>query len=509
MFGALDLSTVRDLTLNDPVIQADGWGNCCVGVVAGYGRGAQIRGVTINNPAIRCGYADCTLFAGGVVGYARDSLDSFSVWQKGVLNGVDIYEGSISFNARWLGAYGPGAYGPFWGDGGIIYIGGAAGANVNGAISNAAVYGTEINVGSVLEKEIWKLFAGGIAGYTSAVDLPMHGICILNSVSMARFHITPNLTAHEYYAGGICGLVNKDSVVNTVYISDQAYDIFGAAEAGGYTISHNYKYDSVPAAYEDGVVSKLNNINPGTGGFWTAASVMDTDTGYGFEECLRRLKIWSYKTVTGADNTPYLCDYFLPGALLPDAPNLDTASSRARDGVNCAYKKGFVPPDILDNYAGVITRSEFCRMAVLFIEFKTGHSIDSVLFSHGVDRDPDAFTDTDDPSILAAYALQVTLGTGDGKFSPDGIITREQSARFMYNIGNVLGWDTANAPDAGFTDAASFPDWAVDAVNFCYYNNIMLGTSTTELVFSPKMIFSREQSIVMFDRMGPGFVAPI
>jgi len=82
------------------------------------------------------------------------------------------------------------------------------------------------------------------------------------------------------------------------------------------------------------------------------------------------------------------------------------------------------------------------------------------------------------------------------------VILREQAARFMLNIGNVLGWDTANAPDAGFTDAAGISDWAVDAVNFCYANGIMQGTSTTTLVFSPKMTFTREQSIVMFDRMG-------
>jgi len=182
------------------------------------------------------------------------------------------------------------------------------------------------------------------------------------------------------------------------------------------------------------------------------------------------------------------------------APNLDTASSWARDGINSAYTKGFIPYDIMGNYTNIITREEFCRMAVLFVEYWTGKNIDDVMTERHVSRDPNAFTDTNDPDVLAAFALGITNGTGDGKFTPDGDITREQAAQFMYNIIN-WGRIMIYYSDPGFVDAASISDWAREAVNHCYGFGIMKGTSETALVFSPKMTFTREQSIVMFDRM--------
>ncbi|MDR0491144.1 MAG: S-layer homology domain-containing protein, partial [Oscillospiraceae bacterium] len=158
------------------------------------------------------------------------------------------------------------------------------------------------------------------------------------------------------------------------------------------------------------------------------------------------------------------------------APNLDSASTWARDGITAAVEKGFVPTDIQGSYTNVITRQEFCRMAVMWVEYATGKSIDAVLAEQGKSRDTDAFTDTNDPYILAALALGITSGTGVGRFTPDGQFSREQAATMIMNTCRAIGANVSNPPVPGFTDMGSASSWAVDGINYVRANGIMQGT---------------------------------
>lgn len=181
------------------------------------------------------------------------------------------------------------------------------------------------------------------------------------------------------------------------------------------------------------------------------------------------------------------------------APALDTAAMWAHEGIQSAYSKGFVPLDLLDNYTAVITRQEFCRMAVNYVEYKTGKHIDLVLTDHGVTTQPGIFTDTNDPDILAAYALGITNGTGPNTFSPDGQFSREQAATMIRNVCKVIGMDVTNPSEQGFADISTASAWAVDGINFVRSNGIMNGTGNN--VFSPKGTYTRQESIVTFDRI--------
>jgi WD40 repeat protein len=179
-----------------------------------------------------------------------------------------------------------------------------------------------------------------------------------------------------------------------------------------------------------------------------------------------------------------------------------SAAAWAQEGIASAVDKGFVPPDIQNSYTSVITRQEFCRMAVKFVEYISGKGIDAVLADNGVSRDPGAFSDTSDPDILAAYALGITNGTGGGQFSPDGQFTREQAATMLMNTCRAVGMDVDNPPTSDFSDLASASPWAVDGINFVRANGIMSGTSTAGSVFTPKTTYTRQESIVTFDRIG-------
>jgi len=182
------------------------------------------------------------------------------------------------------------------------------------------------------------------------------------------------------------------------------------------------------------------------------------------------------------------------------AHNLETADAWAHPEITSAIEKGFVPADVQNKYRNVITREEFCRMAVKFVEYATGKTIDEVMAEKGVSRNPGAFTDTSDQDILAAFALGITTGTGNNKFTPNGRFNREQAATMLMRLSKVVGIGEESSSSAGFADSSKASNWAKDAIDFVRSNNIMQGTGNNN--FSPKSAFTRQQSIVTFDRIG-------
>jgi hypothetical protein len=174
-------------------------------------------------------------------------------------------------------------------------------------------------------------------------------------------------------------------------------------------------------------------------------------------------------------------------------------SGWAREGIVSAIAKGFVPGELQNNYTDIITRAEFCRMAVMFAEYATGKSIDDILAENNVSRNQYAFTDTNDQYVLAAYALGITGGTGNNQFTPNGHLTREQAAVMIRNVCRVIGMNTDNPPPSGFADMASASSWSADGINFVRAAGIMSGTGDNN--FSPGETYSREQSIVTFNNI--------
>jgi uncharacterized protein YkwD len=193
-----------------------------------------------------------------------------------------------------------------------------------------------------------------------------------------------------------------------------------------------------------------------------------------------------------------LCLLLAP-ASTATAQSLDTASSWARDHITAALEKGFIPADIQNNYTAVITRAEFCRMAVLWVEYAYGIGIDDVLNAHGLARKPNAFTDTADSDILAAYALGITRGMGGGLFNPGGLFNREQAATMVMNTCVAIGANVGNPPMAGFDDMNEAAGWAHLGINFVLTNGIMSGMGNN--TFAPQGLYTREQSIATFNNI--------
>jgi hypothetical protein len=189
------------------------------------------------------------------------------------------------------------------------------------------------------------------------------------------------------------------------------------------------------------------------------------------------------------------------------APNIDTASEWARAEINNAYNKGFVPKAIQEDYTRIITRHEFCQMAVMFIEFVYEQSISNILSERGQSCNPNAFSDTTDPYILAAYTLGITNGikaptnTEPGIFMPDGQFSRQEAATMIMKICNILRTNTVSPPVSDFVDLSTADDWAREGINYVRAHRIMNGTNPSIPTFNPNGTFTCQESILAFDRM--------
>ena len=332
LFAVLDRAEISNLTLNNPMIDIGygGYEHYALGTVAGKSYGAQIRNVIIHNPTIQKDIGSWeTNFFGGVVGYALEgALPNSTGMKMNIINGIEIYGGKIAF---------PNVISTC----SMNYLGGIAGANYKSVIVNAAVYGTEIGTEYTGTVPMDQLSVGGIVGYTSAVSPADEQVCVLNSISTAKVKIPSTLQVGGYFdVGGICGWVNEDAVVNTIYIGNWN-DLFGYEDAGVYTISHNHIFDDVPAAYTVNIVRTLNDKTPGVGGFWAAAKVIDDDTPYGFEGSMAKLNGWIYKEILGIANTPYM-------GILPLKPTSNGIFYVKEDGIGDGSSWANAYPNVAD-----------------------------------------------------------------------------------------------------------------------------------------------------------------
>jgi hypothetical protein len=181
-------------------------------------------------------------------------------------------------------------------------------------------------------------------------------------------------------------------------------------------------------------------------------------------------------------------------------PNpLDTLPGWARPGIETAIGKGFVPDGIQNNFTADITRAEFVTMMVMWLEYDFEMTIDELLETRGVERNPDAFSDTNDPYILAANALGIASGS-DGLFSPGGTFDRQMAAALITNVFRAFGEDVDSAPPATFADIADVDGWAINAVNFVQYKGLMMGDNNR---LNPRNPFDRMAAIITINNNMP------
>jgi hypothetical protein len=188
------------------------------------------------------------------------------------------------------------------------------------------------------------------------------------------------------------------------------------------------------------------------------------------------------------------------------APNLNSAASWAHTHIQEAYDKGFIPETLQSRYSNNITRGEFVTLAMSWLRYKTGMTNDELLAQYADSEHLSRnFSDTNDPNILAAARLDITAGTTastggrPGVFGVDMQFDREQAAIMLMKICRIVGTFKEDTSAFGFTDLSA-AQWMPEAINYVGNNDVMSGKG--EGRFAPKDTFQRQESIIVFNKMG-------
>lgn len=188
----------------------------------------------------------------------------------------------------------------------------------------------------------------------------------------------------------------------------------------------------------------------------------------------------------------------------PALPGAEEMHTWGYEEVVAAIEADLISVDLQNLYLNNIQRGDFCRVVVQaisevldrdiadLVQEKTGKSLDAW-------RQESAFNDTSDTSIIAANALGIVNGTGANTFSPYAELTREQAAVMMMNAARLLGKDSVEGTVTEFADSSRISVWAKDAVKYVNQLNIMNGTGNDS--FSPKGMYTREQSYIAIYRL--------
>jgi hypothetical protein len=187
--------------------------------------------------------------------------------------------------------------------------------------------------------------------------------------------------------------------------------------------------------------------------------------------------------------------------ILPDVPD-DWAAAE----VERAISAGYVTGSLASGYRKNITRAEFCEALGNVAVNKNAELYMTNLFA--VIEEPSPFTDTDDANIMCLSAIGIVQGVGEGRFNPDGEITRQEAAVILKRAAVALGVDEVGAP-VNFDDQSQIAAWAVDALGYIVDTGIMRGVGDN--LFDPLGAYTRQQAYLTIIRLSdavPTTVSP-
>lgn len=189
----------------------------------------------------------------------------------------------------------------------------------------------------------------------------------------------------------------------------------------------------------------------------------------------------------------------------PDTSSQDDPSVWAVEEVEAAREAGLIPEAIDSAYQSDITREEFCQLAKKLLETKTGEGVLEIIDQKDLSMQ-NPFSDTSEQSVIAMNALGIVNGTGNGNFSPEENITREEAATMLTRLAKSMNRPGPSEISLSFADLNSISDWAYYSVGFvseCKDETqdkyVMGGTGNNE--FSPQEQYTREQAIASFYRL--------
>ena len=188
------------------------------------------------------------------------------------------------------------------------------------------------------------------------------------------------------------------------------------------------------------------------------------------------------------DSGNYDSDAFRPVSALTVKVIGEQPSAWAAPQVNAAISANLVPLSLQSKYTQAATRADFCALAVALYESATKTTI----------TERKMFNDTNDVNVQKMGALGVVTGVGNGNFSPDAMLTREQAAVMLCRLADVIG-KPLEKEGAAFADMSQIASWALESVGRIQVSGIMNGVGNN--MFAPQAAYSREQSMITILRL--------
>ena len=181
-----------------------------------------------------------------------------------------------------------------------------------------------------------------------------------------------------------------------------------------------------------------------------------------------------------------------PGTTFEDItfnPNIAAIEALASRGIiNGRSKKSFAPD-------ADMTRAEFATIITRGLGL--------------VEEDTKVFSDVSSDKWYAGYIgtankYGIVNGVGEGKFNPEGTITRQEAATMVARAAALCGLDTkmsnAEIRDvlSQFEDYVTVADWAMESMAFCYKKDVL---SDSALKVEPKVQIQRSEIAQMLFNM--------
>ena len=332
-------------------------------------------------------------------------------------------------------------------------------------------------------------------------------------------YISNIITSYEVFNSGIAAVQNKSGLWGGINKSGQTvipfeYEALRAFREGLAVAQKNGKFGVIDTNGNNVIPFEYDNLSGFNNGICVAVQ-----NGKAF--CIDRYG----NKITGSDainqdtyfpnGLEVTAIIFTPGDIIvtkennlygfskmeftPDLPQQSEMDSWAYDEVVKSIEADLVPTYLQNQYKINIDRGDFAALVVTLLEQASGKDIDTLVkeetgktINELVTAYP--FTDTTDTNVIAANALGIISGKGNGIFDPYASIKRQEAAALLMRIGKYMGKTDIEDIGTNFTDSSSIQSYAVEAVNYVNALNVMKGTSDT--IFSPNGTYTRQQAYI-------------
>jgi hypothetical protein len=167
-------------------------------------------------------------------------------------------------------------------------------------------------------------------------------------------------------------------------------------------------------------------------------------------------------------------------------------SDWAVSSIATAKRQNLTKSIALNDLKEDISRKEFATLVANIYEDMSGKRITML--------NKNTFEDTDDENILKAAKIGIVNGVGEGRFDPEGKVTREQMAVMMKRLMDSLDINpTVTMEYRYFADEDEISDWAKSSVQVLNKLEIINGIGQQKI--APKGSATKEQAIVMGIRL--------